>query len=185
MVSIDTKTIGVGQKYYIYSFEGGTDNGDFSQNVNINGYSPSTNQWGPYDDLSSIPAYVYSIDDQIKFTSLARSVQMIMVEGGNNILTVNDKAGTKMPYSYNLYQNYPNPFNPNTTLSYSLPKESIVKLSVYDVMGREIAIVVDNETKSAGVHTVPFNAERLSSGVYFYKLQTNGYTETKRMLLLK
>ncbi len=92
VISIDTDSIGVGKKYYIYSFTGGTDNGDFSQNVYINGHGPDINQWGPYDELSDIPADSYPIENEIKFTSPGRSVQMIMIEGGNNYISVNHET---------------------------------------------------------------------------------------------
>jgi hypothetical protein len=65
VIRIDTKTLGVGQQYYIYSFTGGTDNGEFSQNVTINGYGPNTNQWGPFNALSTLPADAYPIENEI------------------------------------------------------------------------------------------------------------------------
>ena len=184
VISIDTKTIGIGQSYYIYSFTGGTDNGEFSQNVYVNGNGPSTYQWGPYDNLLSIPAYKYSVENEIKFTSPARSVQMIIIEGGSNFLSVNDKANSEKIYSYNLYQNYPNPFNPSTLISYQLPASAFVVLKVFDVLGREIETLV-NEHQNAGKHSVQFNAAKLPSGVYFYKLEAGNYNNTKKLLLIK
>jgi hypothetical protein len=83
-----------------------------------------------------------------------------------------------------LSQNYPNPFNPVTTISYTLQKQSDVKLSVYDVLGHEVAILVDG-TKSAGTHTLQFKGSNLSSGVYLYKLQSEGKVITKKMALMK
>lgn len=88
------------------------------------------------------------------------------------------------PSTFALYQNYPNPFNPSTTISYQLPAFSHVTLIVYDVLGREVATLV-NEYKKMGNYAVEFNATNLSSGVYFYRLQTGPYHDTKKLLLLK
>jgi hypothetical protein len=89
------------------------------------------------------------------------------------------------PDVFSLTQNYPNPFNPSTEITYTLNGSSNVRLSVYDLLGREVAILVNNERKTAGKYEVIFNALNLSSGIYFYKLQTRSYVETKKMVLLK
>ncbi len=91
---------------------------------------------------------------------------------------------TEIPKEYNLSQNYPNPFNPVTMIKFALPKASYVKLKVYDIIGREVANLVD-EQKSAGTYLVDFNASSFTSGVYFYRLEANGYVEVKRMVVLK
>jgi uncharacterized protein (TIGR03790 family) len=83
-----------------------------------------------------------------------------------------------------LTQNYPNPFNPQTEISFRLPASSKANLTVYDVAGKEIAILVNGEL-AAGDHSVQFNAQSLSSGVYFYTLQTGNYSESKKMILMK
>lgn len=88
------------------------------------------------------------------------------------------------PYSFSLDQNYPNPFNPATTINYSIADAGAVQLSVFDVTGRRVAVLV-NETKNAGAHTVQFDATSLSSGVYFYRLETPTGILTKKMLLVK
>lgn len=89
-----------------------------------------------------------------------------------------------IPTEYSLSQNYPNPFNPTTTITYSLPKSGIVTLNVYDMTGRFITTLV-NSAKGAGMHTVEFDASSLSSGVYVYTLETEGYKQTRQMLLVK
>jgi hypothetical protein len=107
-----------------------------------------------------------------------------------------------LPVKIALLQNYPNPFNPSTTIKYELPKATEVRLSVYDILGREVSVLV-NEKKEAGVHEVKFDGSNLSSGVYFYRLsvsplarrdlvptdgrdgQAGDFTQTKRLLLLK
>jgi len=184
VISINTDSIGVGTKYYIYSFTGGTDNGEFSQNVYINGYSPDINQWGPYNELSDIPANSYPIEGEIKFTSPGRSVQMIMIEGGTNIVSVDNEASPEIPNTFHLYQNYPNPFNPSTLISYQLPANVFVTLKVFDTLGREIKTLV-SEQQNAGNHSVQFNASNLSSGMYFYRIKAGQYNDIKKLLLLK
>jgi hypothetical protein len=89
-----------------------------------------------------------------------------------------------MPSTYLLQQNYPNPFNPSTTILFSIPTSEFVTLKVYDLLGREIATLV-NENLSAGSYSYKFDASNLTSGVYFYKLQAGKYSETKKMLLSK
>lgn len=88
------------------------------------------------------------------------------------------------PVSYSLSQNYPNPFNPSTNIKFSVPKSGYVKLTVYDINGKQIAVLV-NDVRTAGTHEVSFNAEGLSSGAYFYKLETDGFTDYKKMVLVK
>ncbi len=92
-----------------------------------------------------------------------------------------------LPTSYALGQNYPNPFNPTTTIQYDIPasgSQKLVTLKVYDVIGREVATLV-NETKVAGSYQVTFNASRIASGVYFYKLTAGSFTQTKKLVLMK
>jgi photosystem II stability/assembly factor-like uncharacterized protein len=85
---------------------------------------------------------------------------------------------------YILAQNYPNPFNPSTTINYSIKDAGLVSLKVFDILGREVAVLV-NDNKEAGYHSVEFNASNLPSGIFIYTLQVNGYTNSKKMLLLK
>jgi Secretion system C-terminal sorting domain len=86
--------------------------------------------------------------------------------------------------SANLSEAYPNPFNPTTTISYSITNDGLVIIKVYDILGREIATLA-NEEKPVGTYRVNFNGDRLASGIYFYSLQTNGKVITKKMLLIK
>jgi len=109
---------------------------------------------------------------------------MIMIEGGNNYVSVNDKTNSEMIRSYNLYQNYPNPFNPSTLIGYQLPASVFVTLKVFDVLGNEVETLA-HERQNAGNHSVQFNASNLPSGVCFYKLQAGNYSTTKKLLLLK
>jgi hypothetical protein len=86
--------------------------------------------------------------------------------------------------NYQLYQNYPNPFNPATTIKFSLPEKSQVKISVYNLLGIKVAQLL-NEVKDAGTHSVSFDGSNLSSGVYFYKIEAGTFTSTKKLTLLK
>jgi len=85
-----------------------------------------------------------------------------------------------------LFQNYPNPFNPTTIINYSVPKTSLVTIKLYDVLGREIEILV-NEERKPGSYSVQLSAvsSQLSSGVYFYKMEAGGFVDTKKLILMK
>jgi hypothetical protein len=89
----------------------------------------------------------------------------------------------EVPTSFNLDQNYPNPFNPQTTISYQLPANSFVSLKVYDLLGREVAALV-NEMKRPGTREVAWDANNLPSGVYFYRITAGENTQTKKMILM-
>jgi len=89
-----------------------------------------------------------------------------------------------LPEEYSLKQNYPNPFNPSTSIEYSIPSESFVELKVYDVLGNEVAILV-NEQQQAGVYRADFHASKISSGMYFARLTANEFTQVVKMILLK
>ena len=94
-----------------------------------------------------------------------------------------DKEGSLLK-SFDLFQNYPNPFNPSTTINYSIAKEGIVKLSIYNIIGSKIASIL-NEYKSAGNYSVQFNAGNLPSGMYLYRLESGNYSAAKKFILLK
>jgi hypothetical protein len=89
-----------------------------------------------------------------------------------------------IPSAYKLEQSYPNPFNPSTIIRYHLPENGYVKLKIYDILGNEVATLV-NEHKEAGYYEVSFDASNLSTGVYFYKLQAGNFVMTKKMLLAR
>ncbi len=108
----------------------------------------------------------------------------------NHAVTVTSVMGVKetkldgVPSEYHLSQNFPNPFNPSTTINYSVTEGSKVDLIVYDLSGKEVAILV-NGYKPAGNYSVNFSDNKLSSGVYYYRISTNGFTETRKMILMK
>ncbi|MBS1492133.1 MAG: T9SS type A sorting domain-containing protein [Bacteroidetes bacterium] len=98
--------------------------------------------------------------------------------------TVDIKYISEFVNGYELKQNYPNPFNPNTTIRFSIPKNDFVSLIVFDVNGREVENLI-NENKTSGSYEINFNASNLSSGVYFYKLNTSSFSSIKKMTLIK
>lgn len=98
--------------------------------------------------------------------------------------TGTDDFEEKVPADFALLQNYPNPFNPSTQITFSLPERSNVTLKIFDILGKEIATLV-NETKSAGTYNVNFDASKLSSGVYIYSIQAGDFAESRKMLLMK
>lgn len=102
---------------------------------------------------------------------------------GGFLLGVHSVSG-EIPVEFSLKQNYPNPFNPSTKINYSIPKSQFTILKIYDELGNEVATLV-NQQQSAGSYEVDFNGSSLPSGVYFYKLQSENFSETKRMTLIK
>ena len=100
-----------------------------------------------------------------------------------------DEHGNLLPDEYALLQNYPNPFNPSTLIQYAIPRSGRVDLRVYDILGREIATLLNNEAREEGLHELQFDASSLSSGVYFYQLDVHSeegnFSATKKLLLMK
>lgn len=88
------------------------------------------------------------------------------------------------PEFFRLQQNYPNPFNPTANIAYSLPESRFVRIKVFNILGNEVATLV-NEPKAAGNYTVEFNGNNLSSGVYFYRMEAGSFTDTKKLILSK
>ena len=100
-----------------------------------------------------------------------------------DITGIEDQSN-EIPSQFILSQNYPNPFNPSTTIQFQIPNSSFVNLKIYDILGNEVAALL-NEEKPAGIYEVEFNASGLASGIYFYKLQAGNFVETKKMILMK
>jgi hypothetical protein len=125
----------------------------------------------------TINTYIYSLPCGGYYKSASEGIS-------ENVNNDNLNSIARIPDQYTLEQNYPNPFNPATIISYKLPISSLVTIKVYDVLGREMQILV-NEYQSAGIHSVTFNAGNLPGGVYFYKLRAGNYIAEKKLLLLK
>lgn len=134
--------------------------------------------WGRYGDLSTGDGCVDAFTSTTAPVGRANT-RMVFVP----LTGVNDPI-SEIPQVYSLSQNYPNPFNPTTKINFALPKQGLVTLKIYDVLGREVRTLV-NEVKTAGQYSVDFNASEFSSGVYFYKLESNGFSDIKKMMLIK
>ncbi len=102
-----------------------------------------------------------------------------------DIVLVGVEDGLEIPKEYSLSQNYPNPFNPTTTIRFGLPKESAVTLMIYNVLGEQVATLINNETLNAGEYNYEFNASRLASGTYIYRITAGEFSQTKKMILIK
>jgi hypothetical protein len=187
-ITVSTDLVGVGRKYYSYTFTSDKDSGDFSPNVYINGMGSSSFQFGPFNQLFDIKAKAYTFDNEIKFSLPGRSIKMITIEGGNNHILVNDSIYNEVKVinknSFKLNQNYPNPVNSTALISYQLPKRSFVNLNVFDFQGREVLALVKEE-QDEGNHNVLLNTSELQEGVYFYKISTGQYHDSKKFIVIK
>jgi len=147
------------------------------------------------DAPALIPAFnsktIAAGDSMIYYVAIAYGINepemlanMQLAQQKYNQLTSVESDQNNIPAEFALEQNYPNPFNPLTKISYQLPQSGFVNLKVYNTLGKEVATLV-NEEKSAGKYSVNFNAGNLSSGVYFYKLTSNNFSQINKMLLVK
>lgn len=112
-------------------------------------------------------------------------LKQIDFNGNFKYFDLSNEIEVGIPNKYDLSQNYPNPFNPVTKINYDMPKDGKVNLRIYDITGREVAALINNEIQPAGYYTIAFNASNLSSGVYFYRLATGDFVSTKKMMLIK
>ncbi|MCX6165500.1 MAG: T9SS type A sorting domain-containing protein [Ignavibacteriae bacterium] len=115
-------------------------------------------------------------------TMLSPINEMVFYDTINNVGI--NQISSEIPDKYNLYQNYPNPFNPETNIKFDIPKSGIVKLKIYDMLGKEVQILHSGQL-NAGKYEFKFNGKELSSGMYFYKLETENFTQIMKMVLLK
>jgi len=134
--------------------------------------------WGRYGDLVTAGGCGYTAwTSSVGPIGKANTIFKTIIDNIEN-------TGTGIPETYALTQNYPNPFNPVTKINFSIPKSGMVSLKVYDILGKEVSTLV-NQNISAGTYTYEFDASRLSSGIYFYRLNVNGFSEVKKMSLIK
>ena len=124
----------------------------------------------------------------LEFASGSRDGRLIAFSGGTDVPNV-VRNTELIPSYFELHQNYPNPFNPVTTIKYQLPVESKVSLKVFDVLGREVKTLI-NEFQPAGHFKLEWNGtdsfgNKVTSGIYFYRIETDNYNSVKKMLLLK
>ena len=95
------------------------------------------------------------------------------------------KTTNVLPISFSLSQNFPNPFNPVTTIKYALPKDVKVTIKVYDILGRLVTTLINNENKKAGYYETKFDGSIYASGVYFYRIEAGDFIQSKKMVLVK
>jgi hypothetical protein len=144
------------------------------------------------DSTSSIHKYYYTLPNTInaryvKFSTLAQAGAWVFVDEYEVLAPVTTgikKQTSSVPTNFNLSQNYPNPFNPSTNINFSLEKPSNVTLSVYNVLGQKVATLV-NSFMQAGSYTYQFDASKLASGIYIYRIETGNFVSAKKMILLK
>jgi hypothetical protein len=149
-------------------------------------------QWAAVlsDGVWNTPKYLGTVkflaDNKLQFipTNSMTGVTNSVPYDGSDDSTGIKNASTTIPETFSLGQNYPNPFNPSTNISFTLLSKGFVSLKVFDLMGREVATIVSEEM-SAGSYLRQWNAVNISSGIYFYRLQANSFTETKKLVLLR
>lgn len=139
--------------------------------VNGNGNSVSSNNYVFTDRNLATGSYNYRLK-QVDFN------------GNFEYFNLNNEAEVGTPSKFELSQNYPNPFNPSTKINYSLAGSGLVSIKIFDNLGRQVATLV-NEVKNEGFYTAEFNAANLTSGLYFYKMEVNGFTKVMKMTLVK
>jgi hypothetical protein len=130
---------------------------------------------------SSLLSYSFLITDNFQVTLKVFCGGMLC----DSCSFIIKKSGTSKVGDTKLMQNYPNPFNPATQISFYLPLDLKVSVKIYDITGRLVKTLINNEQRSEGVHTVEFDGSSFASGIYFYRLETEGYTDTKKMLIVK
>ena len=134
--------------------------------------------------ISFNPDTAKAYSDTLFIVSNASITLTKVTLSGSGTLTAVSQTKPDIPKSYGISQNYPNPFNPTTMIDYQLPLNSYVTLKVYDILGREVAILI-NGKQNVGYYSTTFNGTKLTSGVYFYMLQAGSFIETKKLVLLK
>jgi len=141
-------------------------------------YTPTTSHSLTVSDLEDSTKYFFQLYSTNTFGTSTSEIK--------SVTTLSKEDSILITKAYELKQNYPNPFNPNTIIEFNLPVSSCVSLNIFDVTGKEVLSLI-NEFKEAGTHKLNFEAVKynLSSGVYFYTLSANGFTQTKPMMLLK
>jgi hypothetical protein len=112
-------------------------------------------------------------------------LKQIDYNGNYEYFVLNGEVDIATPRKFNLSQNYPNPFNPVTKIDFELPVDCKVTIKVFDITGREIIVLLNNEFKTADYYTLSFDASNLASGVYFYKIVADNFVETRKMLMIK
>ena len=167
----------------IYAIKNGNDFKNFSISNNLEHYNIASLPSGNYEII--VNRLGYASDSKSVYLPNGANIDTIdFVLDTLNYIITNINTGTNIPDDFVLYQNYPNPFNPFTNIRFEIPKSSYVKIIVYDLLGREIRRLVDKNL-GPGSYNISWEAVNLSTGVYFYKLVTEEFTDIKKMILIK
>lgn len=185
----DLNTSTISSNTWVYSLAvdtSGTKILDLFAGTNDHGVLVSTDSGATWSaanaGLTDVCIYSLAVSGSNLFAGTnARGVWKLSLDG---LTAIHEPTTEKVPQTFYLFQNYPNPFNPSTVINYQIPKSGLITLKVYDVLGREVAILVNGE-KPAGNYEVEFNGSRLSSGIYFYRIQAGDYVSAKKMILMK
>ncbi len=146
-----------------------------------NGTTWTSDSAGMSNIYGTSDAYALTVSGSYLFAGNDRGVWRRPL---SEMITGVKEGHNNLPANFSLKQNYPNPFNPTTIINYSLPRSNMVTIKVFDILGNEVASLV-NEEKPAGSYSVNFNGNKLSSGVYFYRMKAGSFVETKKLILMK
>ncbi len=144
-------------------------------------FTPTSSQWATKKYAVPVGTNRISFKAISAFGNNLFLDSICLISGATGIAT---PVSSLIPSVYSLSQNYPNPFNPSTKINFSLPKQGYVSLKVYDVLGKEVMTLVNGQM-TAGSYAVDFNASDLSSGVYFFRMESGEFSDIKRMMLIK
>lgn len=155
--------------------------------INIPGYFAFYVPSGQYQINAAAPDYVEYVSPVLTVVDepVFHNVGMTRIQSSMATAVHWPKAETAVPSLIELEQNYPNPFNPTTTIGYYLPKAMAVTITIYDIAGRQVATLINNEMRQAGRHQLQLDASRMPSGMYFYRLTAGSFTDTKRLVVVK
>ena len=173
-VDFDSSQVGIGLLFYLK--DGGMEEVISTGKQKSQVYVPSSFYW---EDVEKVGVVVGNFSNSVR----SKELNMRVGKSGNSI-PIRDPKFANLPEEIKVYQNYPNPFNPSTNIDFELPRTAQVKLEVYDVMGRRVKTLA-NGTFRLGTYSIPFDGAELSSGTYLYRLQIDGMSITKKMMLVK
>ncbi len=191
-IKYNKSTTGFDFIYYSDSLQSGTPTNSTDKIVyRFANYTDSTN-FGTINQVSQHPPLWSSANYKPTVLPLTNDAGVVWVgiDGAsrklyfNRFALITNIGNSETPVSYSLSQNYPNPFNPTTKISFNLAKNGFVTMKVFNILGKEVGTLVKGNY-SAGSYSVDFNASKLSSGVYFYSLEVNGFRDMKKMMLIK
>jgi hypothetical protein len=152
--------------------------------------SQKTNAWTKIGSVAgngtTTSSQSYSFTDKnLSSGNYSYRLKQLDFNGNFEYFMLNDEVIVGVPSKFDLSQNYPNPFNPVTRINFSLPADSKISLTIFDLSGRIVSTLFNNEFKAADYYTISFNGSELSSGTYFYTIKTDRNSETKKMILIK